>query len=55
MQYRLWMSFLWLLHLNCKFASKTRFTLTHLRACPIVEAMLTLADHYLRQRGQNGR
>ncbi|MFC2503949.1 MAG: chorismate synthase, partial [Cardiobacterium sp.] len=27
-----------------------------LRACPIVEAMLalTLADHYLRQRGQNG-
>ena len=28
-----------------------------LRACPIVEAMLalTLADHYLRQRGQNGR
>ena len=28
-----------------------------LRACPIVEAMLalTLADHYLRQRGQNVR
>ena len=28
-----------------------------LRACPIVEAMLalTLADHYLRQRGQNNR
>ena len=28
-----------------------------LRACPIVEAMLalTLADHYLRQRGQHGR
>ena len=28
-----------------------------LRACPIVEAMLalTLADHYLRQRGQTGR
>ena len=28
-----------------------------LRACPIVEAMLalTLADHYLRQRGQNGK
>lgn len=27
-----------------------------LRACPIVEAMaaLTIADHYLRQRGQNG-
>lgn len=28
-----------------------------LRACPIMEAMtaLTLCDHYLRQRGQNGR
>ena len=28
-----------------------------LRACPIVEAMLALvlADHYLRQRGQNNR